>query len=377
MRDLAQAVSAAASTVVRERTREVEAVAATLDDTFRRVGLWLAAIALFALVTSAVIGWFWVDRTISRRLARLTSATQAIAGDRLDVDIDTSGRDEIASMARALLVFRDRAAELRRLGAEREELARRAEEERRTAREAVAGELRRRIGAIADELAQAAARLGGEARELGGDPAAGGRGRIGEVAVSCAELERAARDIAVQVERVRRIGTRTSEASMQAERNVSELDEAVQQIGDIVDMITDIAERTNLLALNATIEAARAGHAGRGFAVVAQEVKALATQTAEATKRIAGRIAAVQVATGASVQGMSEVRQNVEELNHVAAAVAAAVEEQTVATGTIAEAAGGSARSAESVLRATESVAAQAEALRRHVEQFAERILAA
>ena len=70
---------------------------------------------------------------------------------------------------------------------------------------------------------------------------------------------------------------------------IAELTRAAGRIGDVVKLITDIAEQTNLLALNATIEAARAGESGRGFAVVAQEVKALAAQTAKATKRSACR----------------------------------------------------------------------------------------
>lgn len=376
-RAAAQVVADAANGVVQGQTAQVESVAGGVDQTFLRMRLWLGAIALFALLGAGVIGWGYVDRSITRRLARLTDAVQAIAGDRFDVSIDTSGRDEIASMAQALLVFRDRAEELRRLEAERQALARQAEADKRATRESIAGELQRDIGAIADQLAQAAARLGEEARELGGDAGGGRRGRISDVAVSCAELERAARDIALQVERVRDIGGRITVAGERAEQTVRELDAAVSQIGDIVGMITDIAEQTNLLALNATIEAARAGDAGRGFAVVAQEVKALATQTAEATRRIAERIEAVQAATGASVRSMAEVRTNVDELNQVAGAVAPAVEEQTAATATIAAAADDSARSAEGVLQATQHVAGHADALRRHVESFARRILAA
>ncbi|RVU36817.1 hypothetical protein EOI86_16770 [Hwanghaeella grinnelliae] len=93
----------------------------------------------------------------------------------------------------------------------------------------------------------------------------------------------------------------------EASQVVGRMAQASNRIGDIVKLIQDIANQTNLLALNATIEAARAGEAGRGFAVVANEVKALAGQTADATKEIADQIAEIQNVTEAAVSAISGI----------------------------------------------------------------------
>jgi methyl-accepting chemotaxis protein len=95
--------------------------------------------------------------------------------------------------------------------------------------------------------------------------------------------------------------------------DIEELDEEMVSIGDIVELINDIAEQTNMLALNASIEAARAGEAGSGFAVVADEIKQLAEQTSEATEDIEARIESVQSSTNNAVQDMQEMRSLVED----------------------------------------------------------------
>jgi Methyl-accepting chemotaxis protein len=100
----------------------------------------------------------------------------------------------------------------------------------------------------------------------------------------------------------------------------------------VTETIADISEQTNLLALNATIEAARAGQAGKGFAVVAAEIKALALQTAEATKEIGSKIGNVQTATGESVSAIQEIVTIIDEINKIVTSVAAAIEEQTATT---------------------------------------------
>src|SRR6516165_6863017 len=132
-------------------------------------------------------------------------------------------------------------------------------------------------------------------------------------------------------ESARMAGDAVGQARTTTER-VSELSKAATRIGDVVELINTIAGQTNLLALNATIEAARAGEAGRGFAVVATEVKALAEQTAKATGEIGEQIAGIQAATQQSVGAIKEISTTIEKLSEISSTIAAAVEQQGVAT---------------------------------------------
>jgi methyl-accepting chemotaxis protein len=125
------------------------------------------------------------------------------------------------------------------------------------------------------------------------------------------------------------------ETSMAALRD---LRQAAEQIGSVVEMISNIARQTNLLALNATIEAARAGEAGRGFGVVAGEVKALAEATARATKDISLQIAAVQNAAERSTGQIRAIVHRMSDMSSFTTAIATSVQQQAAATRSIAEA---------------------------------------
>ena len=115
-----------------------------------------------------------------------------------------------------------------------------------------------------------------------------------------------------------------------ANTKMSDLSQAALEVGEIVELIQTIAQRTNLLALNASIEAARGGEAGRGFAVVASEVKELAMQTSNATSSVTEKITAMQDSTQSSAADLSAIVKQIGELEQAAVMIASAVDQQSV-----------------------------------------------
>ncbi|MBI9087993.1 MAG: methyl-accepting chemotaxis protein [Desulfobacterium sp.] len=126
--------------------------------------------------------------------------------------------------------------------------------------------------------------------------------------------------------------TITSDAATKAEDTnaiVTVMGTSAAEIGDVIDLIQDIAFQTNLLALNASIEAAGAGEAGRGFAVVANEVKALSKQTSKASRDIRAKVKFMQTSTNTAVTAIQAIAAVVREVDVIMGSIATAVEEQT------------------------------------------------
>ncbi|TCT09202.1 methyl-accepting chemotaxis protein [Tepidamorphus gemmatus] len=237
--------------------------------------------------------------------------------------------------------------------------ARRLGEELRAGEQAAAAERRRVLEALSDEFEESVGRLVGtlseQVRELGesadtvssvatdssrrSDSAAEhvrqAIRNVETVASATEEVNASIGEIARQVSHSTQIAQQAAERARGTDRTVHQLSDSAQKIGDVVDLIRNVAEQTNLLALNATIEAARAGEAGRGFAVVASEVKSLATQTSRATEDIAQQIGAMQAASRDAVEAIAAIRETIDAINAVAASISSAVEQQSAAVNEI------------------------------------------
>jgi methyl-accepting chemotaxis protein len=214
-------------------------------------------------------------------------------------------------------------------------------------------------------------------------------------AVAADELARSIGEISRQLSHATNIVDQAAGEARSTDEQITGLATGAQKIGDVIKLIRDIAEQTNLLALNATIEAARAGEAGKGFAVVASEVKSLAVQTAKATEDIASQIQGVQGSTTTTVEAIRQIAERMQEINQYTTAVASSVEEQNAATGEISHnvasaaagtnhvvtvlgevsgAAADTRSSAEIVLGASKSVSSAVSDLRGEVEDFLKKV---
>jgi methyl-accepting chemotaxis protein len=174
------------------------------------------------------------------------------------------------------------------------------------------------------------------------------------VATATEEMTSSIKEIAKNANEAAKVATSAVKTAETTNATVAKLGESSAEIGQVIKVITSIAQQTNLLALNATIEAARAGEAGKGFAVVANEVKELAKETAKATEDISRKIEAIQGDTKGAVEAIGQISGIINQINDISNTIASAVEEQTATTNEIArnvqEGAKGGAQVAENIV---------------------------
>ncbi|MFZ2155326.1 MAG: HAMP domain-containing methyl-accepting chemotaxis protein [Bradyrhizobium sp.] len=299
----------------------------------------------FSLLLAAATLWMVISRII-RSLGQMTEAMSELAGGETSVVIPCSNRrDEMGSMARALLVFKENALRMRDMQAEREALEKAAREEKIAAMARLADAFEGTVGEIVETVTAASTQLeasagtltatAARAQELTTMVAAASEEastNVQSVASASEEMASSVNEISRQVQESSRIAGEAVEQARKTHDRVNDLSSAANRIGDVVELINTVAGQTNLLALNATIEAARAGEAGRGFAVVASEVKALAEQTAKATEEIRKQISDIQNATQDSVHAIEEIGVTIGRISEISSTIASAVEEQGAAT---------------------------------------------
>ncbi len=301
-------------------------------------------------------------RRVSAPIKAMTAAMQRLAAGKNDGDIPALGRrDEIGEMAKAVEVFKSNAVQ--KLALEEHQLDDQAAKARRQEEvDQLVGFFGRSTAGVFKALAGATADMARTSTSL--EQSAGETDKqselvlseVGHTSATVQSVSAATQELTASIEEIGRQASESSQVSggamAQTEdvvKKVTELRATAEQIGTVVELINSIASQTNLLALNATIEAARAGDAGKGFAVVASEVKSLATQTAKATEDIAAQVASIQAATIGTSDAIQGIAGTVRKVNEIAAAIAAAVVEQSSATQEI-------ARSIEQVSSSTASV---------------------
>jgi len=328
---------------------------------------WLmTTLGSFALLLAGA-GAYTIRRAVARPLARITSVTEAVAAGESQIAIPYTERgDEVGALARTIAIFQ---AAMR----SNEDMNRTIIDDAQTRacqQERMSTEISRfgadveatlaELGRLSDQMLGASTQLSGAAdrasrRTAGAATAsADASANVKDIASAAEELAASVAEIDRQVVQSNAIATKAVTEAGLTNATVKELNEAAGRIGNVIRLITDIAEQTNLLALNATIEAARAGEAGRGFAVVASEVKALAGQTAKATEDIGAQISSMQTATMRSIDAIAAIERTIREIGEISGAIAAAVTEQGAATQEI-------ARSVETAARRTIETAGEVE----------------
>lgn len=335
-----------ASNQMGAEAQEMERQADALRDERTHLAVGLVALTLLVALGGA---HQLSRRTITRPIRDLARVMgQIAAGDESVAVPSLRRRDEIGTMAQAVLVFKDSIRERTRLNLEATRREKDGAAERDAMRRQIVGEFRREVLSLLSAVSAAAEELDTSSRSMAdlsqrarrdavdaSQASALIRNEIEHIVVAGRDIAGRATEVSREAEAgqalIARARHEASQASSEAERLVA----LVHEIGDTVQMIKAIAGQTNMLALNATIEAARAGEVGRGFSIVAQEVKELAAQTQIAVEAINSRIGGIDQRSERALERIAAAAGIVDDVSRSADLMLAATSEQRRAVGFI------------------------------------------
>ena len=278
------------------------------------------ALGVFAFLIAGLVSWLFT-RSVARPIDATSEALMAVAAGDLTRRVDVRGQDEIARMGSSL---NEALGKMSRTVADIDESV------------AVLASSSEELAAVSQQLASGAEETSAQAGAVSSSVTQV-NAHVHSVASSAEEMGASIREIARNANDAAQVAANAARMSDEAMGTVAKLGASSSEIGQVVKVISNIAEQTHLLALNATIEASRAGEAGRGFAVVAHEVKELATETAKATESIEPLIRALQGESQAVTEVFASIQAIVGSILEAQSTIASAVEEQTATTNAIAQ----------------------------------------
>ncbi|MEM9518448.1 MAG: methyl-accepting chemotaxis protein [Actinomycetota bacterium] len=276
---------------------------------FQRDSIVLAVVTLLiAAAASALVA----RSLIARPLSDTAEGLDAVAEGDLTVHFPARSTDEVGQMATALNAALSSVSDtLASVGGAGARLDQSAED----------------LATVSEGLTSASAETSNQAKDV-----ASASTRIASdsdaVETAMEKMEASVREVSGNTASAAKMTAQAVEASEVVRDRMEKLDQSALDIGQAVEAITSISEKTNMLALNATVEAARVGEAGRGFAVVANEVKQLASQTGKVTEAIQQQVETIQGDAQDAVSAIAGVTELIEQVNAISTTIAGAVDEQ-------------------------------------------------
>lgn len=299
----------------------------------------IAMVSALGLAVALGIAIAWaISAKISRATASVLEQAEAIAeGDLSQEELNVISEDELGALTRAINKMH---GSLRALI---ESIAQNAQNVANASEE---------FSAVSQQISANSEETSAQVNVVSNATEQVNRG-LQTVATATEEMSASIKEIAKNATEAAKVADNAMKTAVETNAIVTKLGESSAEIGQVIKVITSIAQKTDLLALNATVEAARAGEVGAGFAVVANEVKELAKQTSTATEDISRKIAAIQTDAKSAVEAIKSISGVIGQVNDISGTIATAVEEQSATTAemsrNVSEAARGSSEVSQNI----------------------------